>query len=152
MNRLIPLLGAALAACGGAASSAPPPSPTPAVPAVGAAATVGNLSVTVGQQFNLHVGQSAMIGGASSVVLFKGVGSDSRCPSGTQCVQAGNAEADFTVTTNGNSANVALNTNSDPKEAMLGENHLRLVSLAPLPGAGGMVDPSAYVATVCVCR
>jgi hypothetical protein len=152
MNRLLPLVAVALAACGGGSYSTPPASPSPAAPAVGPAPAGGNLSVTLGQQFSLHPGQSAMIGGASSVVQFTSVANDTRCESGTQCQQAGNAAVNFTVTTNGSPTTVTLNTNADPKQVPLGQGNFKLVSLEPGPMVGGTINPATYVATVCVCR
>ncbi len=135
---------AALAACAGGGSTASP--------AVGAAPAAG-VSVTVGQEFRLHTGETAAIGGASSSITFAGVASDSRCPAGVQCVQAGNAAVVLHVATAGAaSRSLTLNTGTQPTEVPLGAQVLRLVSLAPAPPAGGTIAPSTYVATLCVCR
>ena len=117
------------------------PSPAPGV------------SVTVGQQFTLHAGETAAVGGASARVTFASVASDSRCPSGVQCIQAGNAAVILNVSTGGGAPRpVTLNTGTQPHEVPLGSNVLRLVALAPQPPAGGTMEPSAYIATLCVCR
>lgn len=140
-------LATLLAACGGGTTVTPPPS-APA-PAVGAT----QLSVTMGQQFPLHVGQSASVAGVSSVITLRAVRNDSRCPSGTQCVQAGNAEVVLDVSHGaGAPSSLTLNTTTPPSETALGNGILRLVSLSPAPMAGTTIDQSAYVATLCVCR
>jgi hypothetical protein len=140
-----------LAGCAGGGTVSPP-SPTPAT-SVGAASGGAQLSVTMGQMFPLHVGQSARVAGVSSVITFRSVASDSRCPAGTQCVQAGNAQVMLDVAVSGGApASVALNTTAEPREKALGGGILRLVSLSPTPLAGTTIEPSSYVATLCVCR
>ena len=107
----------------------------------------------MGQMFPLHVGQSASVAGVSSLVTFRSVANDSRCPAGTQCVQAGNAEVLLGVSVSGGApASVTLNTTATPRERPLGTGILRLVSLSPTPLAGTTIAPSSYVATLCVCR
>ena len=143
----MPAVTALVVACGGGTTVTPPPS-SPA-PAVGAT----QLSVTMGQQFPLHVGQSASVAGVSSVITLRAVRNDSRCPSGTQCVQAGNAEVVLDVARGGGGpSSLTLNTTTPPHETALGNGILRLISLSPTPMAGTTIDQSAYVATLCVCR
>jgi hypothetical protein len=151
MTRLMTASLIALAACAGG-GTASPPSPPPAT-SVGTASDGARLSVTMGQMFPLHVGQSASVAGVSAVVTFRSVSGDSRCPAGTQCVQAGNAEVLLDVTVSGGTpVSMALNTTTAPREKALGSGMLRLVSLSPTPLAGTAIAPSSYVATLCVCR
>ena len=151
MTRLSVTSLVALAACAGG-GTASPPSPPP-VTSVGAASGGAQLSVTMGQMFPLHVGQTATVAGVSSVITFRSVASDSRCPAGTQCVQAGNAQVLLDVAVSGGApASVALNTATEPREKALGSGILRLVSLSPSPLAGTTIEPASYVATLCVCR
>jgi hypothetical protein len=148
-------VAALLAACGGGGTTMTPPpsSPAPAVGATAGVATGAQLSVTMGQQFPLHVGQSASVAGVSSVITLRAVRNDSRCPSGTQCVQAGNAEVVLDVARGGGApSSLTLNTTTPPSETALGNGILRLISLSPAPLAGTTIDQSAYVATLCVCR
>ena len=49
-------------------------------------------------------------------------------------------------------APVTLNSTTPPRETALGNGILRLVSLSPSRTAAGTIEPSAYVATLCVCR
>ena len=146
-------LAGLVVACGGGGTTITPPPATPA-PAVGATAAgaAAQLSVTMGQQFPLHVGQSASVAGVSSVITLRAVRNDSRCPAGTQCVQAGNAEVVLDVAQGGGApSSVTLNT-TPAGERTLGNGILRLISLSPAPMAGTTIEQSAYVATLCVCR
>ena len=145
-------------ACAGGSSGSGSTTPAPAVPSASAGSpsagiSHARLSVTMGQQFELEVGQSAAVAGVSSVVTFRAVANDSRCAAGNECVQAGNAAVVLNVATGGAAARaVTLNTTTPPRETALGNGILRLVSLAPAPVAGGTIEPSTYVATICVCR
>jgi hypothetical protein len=147
---LVGLLTAVTACAGGGTAASPTPAPAASVSAGGSGA---RLSVTMGQMFPLHVGQTASVAGVSSDVTFRGVQADSRCPSGTQCVQAGNAEVLLEVATGGGApVSITLNSTTPPREKALGNGILRLVSLSPTPLAGTTIEPSSYVATLCVCR
>ena len=155
MLRLSMLSVAALvAACSGGGTTMTPPPSSPAVGATaGGVATAAQLSVTMGQQFPLHVGQSASVAGVSAVITLRAVRNDSRCPGGTQCVQAGNAEVVLDVARGGGApSSLTLNTTTPPSETGLGSGILRLISLSPTPMASTTIDQSASVATLCVCR
>ena len=45
-------------------------------------------NVSLGQPFELRVGRSATVAGEGLTVSFEAVSSDSRCPTGVQCVWA----------------------------------------------------------------
>jgi hypothetical protein len=45
----------------------------------------------LGQEFNLPVGQTALINGENLLIKFDAVTADSRCPKGVQCIWAGEA-------------------------------------------------------------
>lgn len=148
---LLSLAGLVVACAGGGATTTPAPAPSVGATA-GGGITGARLSVTMGQQFSLHVGQSASVAGVSSVITFRAVRNDSRCPTGTQCVQAGNAEVVLDVApAAGAPSSLTLNT-TPPGEQTLGNGILRLISLSPAPTAGATIDQSAYIATLCVCR
>lgn len=148
---LLSLAGLVVACAGGGATTTPAPAPSVGATA-GGGITGARLSVTMGQQFSLHVGQSASVAGVSSVITFRAVRNDSRCPTGTQCVQAGNAEVVLDVApAAGAPSSLTLNT-TPPGEKTLGNGILRLISLSPAPTAGATIDQSAYIATLCVCR
>lgn len=150
MIRLIAASLVALAGCAGGGTASPPPPPAASV---GSASSGAQLSVTMGQIFPLHVGQAASVAGVSSLISFRSVANDSRCPAGTQCVQAGNAEVTFDVSVGGAApTGVTLNTTTPPRETALGNGILRLMSLSPTPLAGTTIEPASYVATLCVCR
>jgi hypothetical protein len=103
--------------------------------------------------FELSVGRSATIVGQGLTVTFQGVPSDSRCPTGAQCVSTGSAVVQVVLTKDGSAAGAELSTG--PEHASV--NHLNynvaLVGLEPYPtAAGGTIRESNYRATFWVSR
>lgn len=139
------LFAASLAACGQEAT-APVRAPETALAAASAGATVG-------QPFELRVGQSATVAGEGLTVSFQGVPSDSRCPTGVQCVWAGNAVVQVVLSKDGKAFGAELNTNLDPTSVDYLNYNVALVSLAPYPSSkGGPIAQSQYRATFVVTK
>jgi hypothetical protein len=134
----------ALAAC----NSGDVTSPVQAADAPSAAASQ---SVQLDNPFTLRVGQTATVAGEGLSVSFEGVPEDSRCPTGVQCVWAGNAVVQVVLSKDGKAAGFELNTNLEPKTANYLEYTIELVSLAPYPSSkGGPIAQSQYRATFVV--
>jgi len=110
---------------------------------------IPSVQVQPGRQFDLSVGQQAQIQGSSVSIRLAGVGEDSRCPSDVQCVWAGNAVVQLSLTsTQESSAEVKLNTTLDPKSAQYGGYTIRLVGLKPVPKSGTRIPAAEYIATL----
>lgn len=134
----------ALAACDGKDVTSPLVAPD-------APLAAGSSNVQLGQQFELRVGGQATIAGENLTVSFQGVPSDSRCPTGVQCVWAGNAVVQVVLSQGGKAAGLELNTNLDPKTGSYLNYEIELVGLAPYPTAkGGAISQSQYRATFVV--
>ncbi len=83
-------------------------------------------------------------------IHFASVTSDSRCPTGTQCVWAGNAEIVLELSGDGNHAAV-LNTNPQYQQSYRTSEHVvTLKELKPYPEAGQTIALSDYVAVLTV--
>ena len=138
MRRRAALVVAALACGGGGGNGSGP-------------AEVGEAIVEApyGQPFELALGQGALVAGEFHVT-FERLAEESRCPEGAECVQAGNAAAAFAVESDAGRATLTLNTGREPERAAAMGGELRLVELAPRPGADDVTDTSAYVATLIV--
>jgi hypothetical protein len=110
-----------------------------------------NKSVTLDQPFELRVGRTATVAGESLTVSFEGVPEDSRCPTGVQCVWAGNARVQVVLSKDGKAAGVELNTGVDPRTANYLDYQIELVNLEPYPSIkGGPIPQSQYRATFVV--
>lgn len=109
--------------------------------------------VTLGQEFELRVGQRAAVEGEGFTVRFDSVANDSRCPTDVDCVWAGNAEVMIEVAGDGDPARLMLNTHGGeqyPTEARHGPYTVALVALSPLPSGDSPVAAEEYMATLVV--
>jgi hypothetical protein len=133
------LAAAALAGCTPAPSPEPDPAPT--------------VAATLGQPFELRPGQRAVIAGEELTVRFTEVAGDSRCPTGAQCIQAGNAVVRAVLSRGGKGMGTELSTDQEPRSTPYLTYTVELVSLAPRATArGGAVQPSRYRAAFVVRR
>ncbi|MGR0482560.1 MAG: hypothetical protein ACTFAL_14485 [Candidatus Electronema sp. V4] len=118
---------AALTACADSKPDEPAPPPKPIELKYGGTIEEGDLSIQ-----------------------FSSVSSDSRCPTGVQCVWAGNAEIVLELSGDGNHA-AALNTNPQfPQSYRTSEHVVTLKELKPYPEAGQTIAVNDYVAVVTV--
>ncbi len=68
---------------------------------VSSACWLGNIEASLGQQFSLAIGQSAVITGENLEITFKEVIEDSRCARDVVCIQAGRVVSLVTITQDG---------------------------------------------------
>jgi hypothetical protein len=86
-------------------------------------------TVALGEAFSVKVGESVSVAGAGVSVTFSARVSDSRCPVGMQCIQAGNAVVTVAVTRAG-AAPVTLTLNTDgPRSARSGNRTVELITV-----------------------
>ena len=107
----------------------------------------------VGQEFDLRIGQQAMIEGEDFSVRFAAVVRDSRCPEDVACVWAGNAEVLIEAEAGGSPAGVKLNTHGGaeyPQEGRHQQYSLRLVALRPHPRTDRAIRARDYAATLLI--
>lgn len=136
----------ALAACEGQGTS------TLVEPVQPPARAVSVRTVYLDQPFQLRVGESVVVNGESLTVTMDAVPEDSRCPTGLQCLWAGNARVSVTLARTGQAAqSFDLNTTLDPKTATYLDYQIELVALDPYPTSrGGPIGQSKYRATFVV--
>jgi len=138
------LFAASLSACSRDATA-------PVQPA-GAPLAAASANVSLDQPFELRVGRSATVAGEGLTVSFEAVPSDSRCPTGVQCVWAGNAVVQVVLSKDGKAFGAELNTNLEPTSVDYLNYNVRLVSLAPYPSANNSIPQSQYRATFVVTK
>jgi hypothetical protein len=106
-------------------------------------------NVTANQNFSITPGQSAHVDGGRLTVSFVGVTEDSRCPTGVQCVWAGNAAVSLVITSaDGARSAVSLNTTLDPRSVIFGGYEVALIQLDPNPRQGQPIPQASYLATL----
>jgi hypothetical protein len=117
--------------------------------AVGSNNPVGKKVVAVDEDFDLAAGATATIDGGSFTLTFDKVAEDSRCPTGVQCIWAGNGAVVLTVAPPGAASySVTLNTTLTPHAATAGPYQIGLVGLKPYPKQGSVIPAASYVATL----
>ncbi len=101
----------------------------------------------LGDNVELRYGASVMLPGDTVNVQFTDVTADSRCPTGAQCVWAGEATMLLTV---GYNQQVSLTLGADATRAMAIARGARitLVALKPYPTLNGSPVKADYVATL----
>jgi hypothetical protein len=121
--------------------------------AVGSNSAAETKAVTMDQDFDLAPGQTAVVDGGGLTVTFVKVAEDSRCPTGVQCVWAGNGAVALEPSTQGTGKYaVTLNTTLTPHAVNAGAYEIRLVGLKPYPKQGSPIPPASYVATLHITR
>lgn len=111
--------------------------------ACGAQATAPKL----GEKTEVRFNEAVRIPTDTTTVRFTGVTSDSRCPSGAQCIWAG--EATVVLTVGGTqSVTLRLQPGAPGATAIVGGYQITLVALAPHPAVNKSIVQNDYVATI----
>jgi hypothetical protein len=86
-------------------------------------------------------------------IKFVGLGDDSRCPTDTNCVWAGNARIFVRVSGKRMAARtLTLNSTTKPNVVTYGGYEFKLVDLTPHPRSNIRINPNGYQATIEVTR
>ena len=85
-------------------------------------------------------------------IKFDSLIEDSRCPKGTQCIQAGNARIRITVSKGGKSDMLELGTNLNPRATVFAGYEIKFTGLTPYPANNIRIDRNGYVATFVVSK
>jgi hypothetical protein len=129
------MMAACLAACGGGPGSA------------------SAVTVPLGREFTLRVGQSAVVDGTGLRLVLAKVTQDSRCPVDVQCVWEGDAAVSVEIDDRSAPTSYELHTSGRyPREVTHGAYRVTLVRLDPAPRSSAPVSPSDYLATLSVSR
>lgn len=106
-----------------------------------------------GVAFDLPIGKTAALNGNGVRITFKQVREDSRCPVDVQCVWAGDAKIELTISRTGTPDDAKiLSQNAPNNETTSGDLRIRFVGLAPVPRQADAGTPRAYVAQLVLSR
>ncbi len=117
----------------------------------GASQVTAPSSVSLGQPFQLPAGKTTALPSEKIRITFDRVKEDSRCPSGVQCVWAGQAVIVVALLPPVGGL-VSKDLTLGPTPVTIDSFQIELRALDPSPTADGPVAPSAYVATLVVTR
>jgi hypothetical protein len=85
-------------------------------------------------------------------VRFVSLIEDSRCPTDTACVWAGNAKITVRVSRHGSVKAITLNTNPKEQAAVFEGYSIKLAKLTPQPRSNVRIDRKRYQATLEIVR
>ena len=110
-------------------------------------------NVDLNREFTVKKGAEVVVNGEKLRIKFDSVNSDSRCPTGVQCVWAGNAAVTIEVATKHKKpVKATLNTTSNPREIAYKAYKIKLIKLTPHPVHNQTIDPKNYEATLIVSK
>jgi hypothetical protein len=105
------------------------------------------------QQVEIPIGQARTFDEERLAVGFGAVLEDSRCPTGTQCVRAGNGRVGLILQERGEATrSVELNTAERPRRVSHEGYIIEVVDLRPVPTAGTETNPESYVVRLRITR
>ena len=100
------------------------------------------------ESLSVQVNKEKRFPKARLTVRFVELGEDSRCPTDTNCVWAGNAKIKIRVTGNGKSQDLTLDTNGPNQAAVAMGYSIKLIGLTPSPKSNVRINRNGYVATL----
>jgi hypothetical protein len=109
------------------------------------------IEIELDDEFEIKVGNSAILSNKSIIMKFKAVTEDSRCPIDAICVWAGNAAITLDLKNSiGDQLSIKLNTYLDPRSIDFSGVIITLVELKPYPQSTEQINPNDYVAKLIV--
>ena len=105
-----------------------------------------------GQSFSLPEGKTATVNGTGVKITFTSVKTDSRCPTDVQCVWAGEAKIELSVSAGGAAETKIVSLTPPDNETTVGDTRIRFVGLLPVPRQADRDKPREYVAQLVVTR
>ena len=104
------------------------------------------IKASLGTQFTLAPGQTARIDSELMTIKFIGETQDSRCPTGVECIRAGDVSCDIEITKDGTKNPIILTdtAGSGATEGYTFQNYEIIFSVSPYPEAGKTIAKSDY--------
>ncbi len=101
-----------------------------------------------GETMRVQINKEKRFAKSKLSVRFVELVEDSRCPTDTNCVWAGNAKIKIRVTKYGRSHELTLDTNG-PNQTVTAEGYsIKFVDLTPEPRSNIRINRNGYVATL----
>jgi len=100
------------------------------------------------QQLKLTVNQQKTVTKDRLKIKFVSVIEDSRCPTDTNCIWAGNAKVQIKVSNSkGASKTFELNMNLEPNIVSFADYEIKIINLTPQPASNIRINRNGYTAT-----
>ena len=104
------------------------------------------------EQQKVQINKQKKFSRSNLTIKFVSLIEDSRCPEGTNCVWAGNAQIKIEVSKSGKKEIFEVNTNLGPKGATYNGYAIELISLTPVPKENIRINRNGYMATFVISR
>ncbi len=105
------------------------------------------------QQVKVLINRQKALPGSKLTIKFASLVEDSRCPTDTNCIDAGNARITIKVSkSNGAAQTFELNTNSAPQFVTFAGYRIKLTALNPEPATNIRINRNGYTATFVVSK
>jgi hypothetical protein len=106
------------------------------------------LQAQTNQRLTVQVNQQKTLSKSKVTIKFVSLVEDSRCPTDTQCIQAGNAKIQIEVGKVGSASKTFELNTSDKRQAISFAGHtIKLVDLNPKPASNIRINRFGYTAT-----
>ena len=100
------------------------------------------------REVKVQINNQARVTGTKFTVKFLELVEDSRCPTGTNCVWAGNAKVKVQITKNGKSPKILELNSNGPETAAFDGYIFNLTALTPHPAINIRINRNGYIATI----
>jgi hypothetical protein len=111
----------------------------------------GSFSTVSAKQIQVQINSETRINGLR--ITFIDMLEDSRCPSDTQCIWAGNAKIKIGISNAGRLAKqFELNSSLKPQSVIFSGYEIKLIKLTPVPRSNIRIRKDGYIATLSVVR
>ena len=113
----------------------------------------GAFSVVSAKQVEVQIGHGKKVANGGITLKFVDLIEDSRCPTDTQCVWAGNAKITISVSNAGRRPKIfEINTGVKPQSIVFAGYEIKIVRLTPAPASNIRIRKDGYVATFVVTK
>lgn len=102
------------------------------------------------QTLKVRINRQKTLAKSKLTIKFVSLVEDSRCPTGVNCVWAGNAKIRIKVSKGKESKTFELNTTLDPKAATFAGYEINLTDLTPQPAANVKISRNGYTAAFAI--
>ncbi len=104
--------------------------------------------VALNKEFDLKLGEQAVLIEENLTLIFKDVTEDSRCPEDVLCIWTGNVSLQFLSQNNTS----IVNTYSDPHSFEIEGYKIKLISLSPYPNSKKPIKKEDYQARLLITK
>ena len=112
----------------------------------------GVMQAQTSQQVKIGVGKQKTVTKDKIKIQFVSLVEDSRCPTDTECVWAGNAKIKIKVSSRRGSEMFEINTNTGARGASFNGYAINLTSLTPAPATNIRINKNGYTAAFEISR